>query len=270
MSPGARSPRSYLFVPGQRPDRFAKAAGSGAEAIILDLEDAVGPTQKDEARAHVQAWFAGGGAGLVRINGAGTPWHAADLDMLAALPGVAVMLPKAEPDAVAAFAQRLPDRPLIALVETARGLAQLRDTVQLPGVARLAFGNLDFGADARIPGTGPVLDPARFEIALAARLGDLPPPIDGVTVELTAPEAIAADIARARALGFGAKLCIHPAQVGAVNTGFAPSAAEIDWAERILAALEAAAGAVVQVDGKMVDRPLIDRAQQILADAQPG
>ena len=137
----------------------------------------------------------------------------------------------------------------------------------MPGVARLAFGNLDFGADARIPEGGAILDPARFELVMASRLANLPPPIDGVTVALSEPEAIRGDIRRARGQGMGAKLCIHPAQVAPVNAGFSPTPGEIDWAQRILAALEAAAGSVVQVDGKMVDRPLIDRARQILQDA---
>lgn len=256
-------PRSYLFVPGQRADRFAKAAAVGAGAVIFDLEDAVGPEFKDEARANIAEWFGAGGRGIVRINPPDTPWHGADLAMLSGI-GATVMVPKADPAALAAVAARLPGRPLIALVETVAGLAALRETIRIPALARIAFGNLDFGADARIPEGGAVLDPARFEIVMASRLGRLPPPIDGVTTALTDPDAIAADIRRARAMGFGAKLCIHPAQVGPVEQGFAPTMDEIDWARRIHAALEAAAGSVVQVDGKMVDRPLIDRAAQIL------
>lgn len=256
-------PRSYLFVPGHRPDRFDKAAAAGAGAVILDLEDAVGPQDKDAARGHVRDWLAAGGQALVRINAAGTPWHAADLSALSGL-GAEVMVPKATPHAMAEVARSLPGRALTALVETVEGLAGLRQTVHVPGVARLAFGNLDFGADARIPGGGAALDPARFELVMAARLGNLPPPVDGVTTALKDPEVIAADVARARAMGFGAKLCIHPAQVAPVNAGFAPTLDEVDWAHRILAALEGAGGAAVQVDGKMVDRPLRDRAEEIL------
>ncbi|MBB4303236.1 citrate lyase subunit beta/citryl-CoA lyase [Rhodobium orientis] len=262
-----KHPRSYLFVPGQRPDRFAKAAASGADAVILDLEDAVGPDAKDDARGHVRDWFAQGGGGLVRINGSDTPWHEDDLAALADMPEATVMVPKAEPEALGRIATRLPGRPLVALVETVAGLAAVRETARLGAVVRIAFGNLDFGADARIPESGSVLDPARFEIVMASRLGDLAPPVDGVTTNLKDITAIDADVARVRGMGFGAKLCIHPAQVAAVNDGFSPTPAEIDWAQRILAALQAAAGSVVQVDGKMVDRPLIDRARQILLDA---
>ncbi|WP_339947313.1 CoA ester lyase [uncultured Albimonas sp.] len=262
-------PRSYLFVPGLRPDRFAKAAAAGADAIILDLEDAVGPDQKDEARAHVSSWLADGGAGLVRINGEGTPWFEDDLAMLSYASEARVMVPKAEPSALAAVAARLPGRPLLALVETAAGLASLREAARMPGVARLAFGNLDFSADMGMDPPDPALDPARFEIVLASRLAGLPPPVDGVRVELEDSDGLSADVLRVRALGFGGKLCIHPAQVGPVNTGFSPSEAELAWAARIETAMAEAAGAAVRVDGKMVDKPLLEKARRILANA-PG
>ena len=259
-------PRSYLFVPGQRPDRFAKAAASGADAIILDLEDAVGPEQKEEARAHVARWLAEGGAGLVRINGEGTPWFEDDLAMLAGHAETGVMVPKAEPSALAAVAGRLPGRPLLALIETAAGLASLREEARAPGVARLAFGNLDFSADLAMDAPDEALDPARFEIVLASRLAGLPPPVDGVRVELEDADGLAAEVRRKRGLGFGAKLCIHPAQVAPVNAGFSPSEADVDWARRIEAAMAEAAGAAVRVDGKMVDKPLLEKARRILAN----
>lgn len=258
-------PRSYLFVPGRMPDRFAKAAGSGADEIILDLEDAVGPETKDQARDNVVRWFFSGGRGVVRMNGMESPWFDADLAALSQSAASAVMVPKATPASLAAVAERLPGRDLIALIETAEGLAHLRTAVTVSGVTRLAFGNLDFGADMRIPGNGSVLDPARFEIVLASRLGDLSQPIDGVTPELKDSAIIASDAARSRALGFGGKLCIHPAQIVATNTAFDPTAEELDWAGRVIASLEAANGSAIQVDGKMVDKPVIDRAQQILA-----
>lgn len=258
-------PRSYLFVPGNRPERFAKAAASGAHCIIIDLEDAVGPEDKDAARGHAVQWFADGGSGVVRVNGADTPWFEADLAALSNTRQAAVMVPKAEPESLAHTARRLPQRPLIALVETVSALIGLPDLVAVPGVERLAFGNLDFGIDARIPGAGPVLDPARFQIAIHSRQAGLPPPIDGVTVAIRDAAALRDDVARAKALGFTAKLCIHPSQVAEVNAGFAPAADEIDWARRIVAAAVQAGGAAVQVDGKMVDRPVLDRARAILA-----
>lgn len=262
-----RTPRSYLFVPGQSPERFSKAVASGADAIILDLEDAVGPDAKSRARDNVMMWLRKDGEGIVRINGVDSPWFEEDLAALSGCQPMTVMVPKAQPIALTTVAERLPGFPLIALIESVEGLALLRQSVACAQVDRLAFGNLDFSADARISGTGPVLDPARFEIVLASRLGGLHAPIDGVTVELGDTDALKADIGRSRMAGFGAKLCIHPAQIDATNAGFIPSGTEIDWARRVLAAIQTAAGSVVQVDGKMVDRPVIERARQVLGAA---
>lgn len=256
---------SYLFVPGDRPERFAKAAASGAHRIVLDLEDAVGPDAKAGARDHVHAWFATGGAGVVRINGADTPWFGEDLAALAALPQAEIMVPKAEPDSLARVSAALPGRPLIALIETVAGLVDIHAVARSASVRRLAFGHLDFGVDARMPGPAGVFDPARFQIALASRHAGLAPPIDGVTVALDDEAELAADVARARDLGFSAKLCIHPRQVGAVNAGFAPSAAEAEWARRVLAAVAESRGGVVQMEGKMVDKPLLEKARAILS-----
>lgn len=257
-------PFSYLFVPGHRPDRFAKAASAGAHRIILDLEDAVGAGAKDTARENVDAWFSRGGQGIVRINGEGTPWLQADIALMRRHHQAEIMVPKAEPDALRRIVAELPGRPLIAIVETAEGLARLRETVKVPGVARIAFGNIDFGADVRIPGTGQVLDYARFEIALASRLGDLPRPIDGVTASLEDSDELVTDIRRAHQIGFAAKLCIHPRQVPYVNEGFGSTRAEVEWARGVVQALDAAAGDVVEFNGKMVDQPMLLRARQIL------
>lgn len=257
-------PASYLFVPGHRPDRFAKAAASGAHRIILDLEDAVGADAKEAARGHVHAWSDAGGHAVVRINGADSRWFADDLALAAAHPQLTVMVPKATPDVLKLVADRLAGRELIGIIETVEGLVGARASACLDGVTRLAFGNVDFGVDARIPGGGAALDGARFEIVLASRLGNLPPPVDGVTVSLDSMDDLDADIRRGRGMGFSAKLCIHPRQVEPVNRGFAPTEREVTWATEVVAALEAASGDVVQVNGKMVDRPMILRARQIL------
>ena len=261
--------RSYLFVPGDRPDRFAKAAATGAHEIILDLEDAVAPSAKPAARDHVAQWFAGGGAGLVRINGLDTPFASDDLAMLTRCPSASVMVPKANAGALDEVARALPDRPLIALIETVEGLLAIHAVAASAGVTRLAFGNLDFSADARIPDAAEALDPARFDIVIASRAAGLAAPIDGVTTEIADEARLAADIARAVRLGFGGKLCIHPRQVGPVAEGFAPRPDEVRWAHRVVAAVEEGAG-VVQVDGKMVDAPVILRARAILEASGGG
>jgi len=259
-------PRSYLFVPGNRPDRFAKAASSGADQIILDLEDAIGPHEKDMARQNVVHWFQQGRTGVVRINGSDTPWSDADLAAMADCPGAQIMAPKAAPQSLLQIASLLPERGIIALIESVAGLVKIHEVAASTNIIRLAFGNLDFGTDARIPGTGPTLDSARFQIAIASRHANLPPPIDGVTVELKNSKILTEDIMRGRNIGFSAKLCIHPSEIAQVNEGFSPSNKEINWAQGIVKAIADSAGAVVQVDGKMVDKPMLMRAQAILAD----
>lgn len=262
-----RTPRSYLFVPGQKSDLFAKASAGQADKIILDLEDAVGADLKDQARENVAAWVTGGGSAIVRINGMESPWCADDLAAFADLDGVEIMVPKANAETVTEVANRLPKARLIALIETAQGLADVQSVVQVPGVVRLAFGNLDFASDMRIPDSGEVLDPARFQLVLASRLGNLPQPVDGVTPDFRNADVLTTDLNRTRAMGFTGKLCIHPSQVAPANTLLGPSEDELAWAKRVIDALEAAKGSVVQIDGKMIDTPLARKAEQLLSDA---
>ncbi|MEY2729596.1 MAG: hypothetical protein RL584_722 [Pseudomonadota bacterium] len=269
--------RAALFVPATRADRIPKALASGADAVIVDLEDAVAPQDKDSARAALDVALAhqhrasatapsAGPALWVRVN-TGAPWSDQDLALCARHAAVqAVVVPKAESarQMQAAF-EACGHKPLVALIETAEGYARRDDVASHPAVKRLAFGSIDFQLDLGISGEGDALLVFRSGLVLASRLAGLPAPLDGVTVEVANPEVVAADAARARALGFGGKLCIHPQQVGPVNAAFSPSPAEIDWAQRVVAACEASAGAAVAVDGKMVDRPVLLRAQALLA-----
>lgn len=257
-----------LFVPANRPERFVKAAASEADAIILDLEDAVPLASKAEARAALCADFTCGPV-YVRINATGTPWHADDLAAVASLPCAAVIVPKAErPDRLAAITHLLgPDRPVIALIETALGLAQARSIAAVPGVARLAFGSIDFCADLGCAHTREALLLARLELVLASRLAGLTPPLDGVTVAIDDTKLAISDARHARELGFAGKLCIHPRQVGSILAGFRPEATEIAWARKVLAASDGA----VAIDGAMVDEPVRMRARSILGRAgEPG
>jgi citrate lyase subunit beta/citryl-CoA lyase len=266
--------RSYLFVPGDRPERFAKALDSGADRVILDLEDAVQPAAKVSAREAVLDWISKSGETghadvLVRINGVDTPWHADDLAAFGVQSKsvIGLILPKTESvEAVSAVCSRLAGKPLIALIETVRGLLHLRELTACSGVARVAFGSVDFCADAGIEGEDEELHFVRSHLVLESRLAKLPPPIDGVTIVLDDEERIRRDVARARRFGFGAKLCIHPKQVGSVNTGFSPSADEVEWARRVVIASEGSGerGAIA-VDGKLVDKPVLDRARRLLA-----
>ena len=270
------SARSFLFVPGQRPERFGKALASGADAVILDLEDAVPLTSKDDARTAIaMAWTNLTGPErarlLVRINPAGTPWHAQDLALLQQLVGLgAVMLPKAESSrAIADIVQVCPGLPVLPLLESAEGFAQLDDIARAPQVLRLGLGHIDLQADIGMA-CGPdeaELAPARWALVTVTRRARLAPAVDGVTTATGDEHAVLRDTQRSRRFGFGAKLCIHPNQVAGVHQGFAPTETERDWAERVLAAEAEAGGGAFSVDGKMVDAPVLALARQWLARA---
>ncbi|QOL48748.1 HpcH/HpaI aldolase/citrate lyase family protein [Massilia litorea] len=265
----ARTPRSYLFVPGNRPERFARAFGSGADAVIVDLEDAVAPDQKEAAREALAAWRAEGRAHpaqlVVRINDDASAWFDADLAALRTLGPCTVMLPKAESasqiDRVAAAL--VPGTRVIALIESARGLLEVDAIAAAPAVERLAFGTLDYALDLGLTDDPRGLLYPASRIALASRAAGLPAPIAGVTAAINDEAALRDDVGLARACGFGAKMCIHPRQVEALHAMLAPTPEQRDWAARVLAAAQAGTGAV-QVDGKMVDRPVLLRASAIL------
>jgi citrate lyase subunit beta/citryl-CoA lyase len=256
--------RSYLFVPGDRPERFDKALAAGAGQVILDLEDAVAPESKQRARDAVAAFLSADRPVVVRINAAGTPWFDDDLAM-AARPGVTVMVPKAESAAALASVQRAaPQARLLPLIESAAGMSAVDEIARAPQVQRLVFGSIDFQLDLGIEGDAEELLYFRSRIVLASRLADLEPPVDGVCTALDDADALRAESARARRLGFGAKLCIHPRQVAVVEAAFAPSDEEVAWATRVLDAAEGAHGAAVAVDGRMVDRPVLLKARRLL------
>jgi len=256
--------RTLLFVPANRPERFAKAAAVGPDAVILDLEDAVAGDDKDAARALLTRDFTDLPV-IVRINPVGTEWHEADVRAAAALRPSAVILPKSEePAQIAGVAACLAEVALFCLVETARGIATARDIAALTCVQRLIFGSVDYCADIGMAHNRDLLLPARSELVLAARLAGIAAPIDGVTTRLDDPEELAGDAHHARALGMAGKLCIHPRQVPVVKAAFAPDAGEIAWATRVLAS----GGGAASVGGEMVDAPVRARARAILAAAQ--
>jgi citrate lyase subunit beta/citryl-CoA lyase len=250
--------RSYLFVPGNRPERFGKAVASGAGAVILDLEDAVAPEGKAVARQAVCDWLrANPGAAWVRINGIDSEFYEMDVKALGHVAPSGYMLPKAE------TAVELPG-PVIPIVESAAGLWNALDVARGPRVQRLAFGSVDFQLDAGIQGDDEALLHARSQLVLVSRIARIEAPIDGVTVQIGDEERLQADVARARDLGFGAKLCIHPNQVAAVERGFAPSEEELRWARAVVSAFEGAAGNAVRLEGKLIDLPVVERAKRLL------
>ena len=259
--------RSYLFVPGDRPERFDKALMSGAHAVILDLEDAVMPAHKPQARTAMRAWLLQTTARVwVRVNPADTAWHAEDCALLGLAAVCGVMVPKAQDaPALARLAGGLrPEQRIIPLVESVAGWFGALALAQVPQVQRLAFGSMDFMVDSGIQGDGKELDAVRTHLVLVSRLAGVASPIDGVSLAIDNARQLEADVRRSRRYGCGAKLCIHPRQIAGVHRGFAPTPLEIDWAHRVLAALAAGPLGAITVDGKLVDKPIAMRAQSIL------
>lgn len=260
-------PVSYLFVPGNRPERFGKALASGADQVILDLEDAVAPADKLAAREAVRASLDPEYPAAVRINSADSEWFEQDLT-LCGMPGVAaVVLPKAAQvaDVARVIAAGAPQ--VLALIESAEGIANANALAASEGVSRLMFGSIDFSVDLGIEGDERELDYFRSVLVLASRLAGIAPPVDGVTTAIDDVDLLRRETLRGKRFGFGGKLCIHPKQLATVHATYLPSNEEVHWAMRVLDAARAAGGGAVAVDGKMVDRPVMVRAEGILQAA---
>lgn len=258
--------RTYLFVPGNRPDRFDKACLAGADAVIVDLEDAVPSHEKVFARSALVNWLSDTQSVFVRINAEGTEWFEDDIIACANAGVAGVILSKAEGiDAIRMVVNRC-HRVVVPLIETAKGFANLRALSEEESVMRFAFGSIDFQVDLGIDGDDRELLFFRSQLVLASRLADIQPPIDGICEAIDDTERLRADTLRSRRLGFGAKLCIHPRQLAVVNATFRPTRDEISWAKRVVDAMAAAQGAAVSVDGKMVDRPVLSRAERIIRE----
>jgi citrate lyase subunit beta/citryl-CoA lyase len=268
--------RSFLFVPADRLERLAKALAGEAHAVIVDLEDAVAPADKAGAQQALgAAWQALAPEHrqrtLVRINASGTPWHDDDVALLRQLgPELGgVVVPKAE--SVAALQSVFRERggvALLPLVETAEGLHALDLICRASGVRRLAFGHLDFQADVGMHCSADEteLDSVRLALVLASRRAGLAAPVDGVTASLDDEARLAADAARSRRFGFGAKLCIHPRQIAVVNSALGPTAAEREWARGVVEASRSAGAGAFRLNGQMIDAPVLDRARAILRE----
>lgn len=265
-----RRARTLLFVPGARPDRFARALATAADLVVVDLEASVRPVDKARARAAACAWLAANGEGaarvLVRLNPVDSPWFGDDVSALRDVPCAGVM--QAMANGVAAVTTSLaaitPAMPLVALVETAAGILAADDIAGVPGVARLAFGNMDYATDTGTRGRDALAYPSA-RLVLASRAAGLPAPIAGVTAAFRDGTALEAEAGWERDQGFGGKLCIHPDQLPIVARVFAPSEAELAWARRVVAA--AGDSYAVEVDGALVDRPVVERARRLLDDA---
>jgi citrate lyase beta subunit len=280
-----RSARSFLFVPGDRPERVGRALASDADAVIVDLEDAVRADQKHVARSVVRALRVGPGNRpplvLVRVNAVGSAEFAADVE--AALEGgaAALMVPKFVPGRQADALDEMlsvieyargasTTTPVVGLIESAAGVLGLSGRLALPArVSRLAFGAADYYADLGLSyqPTGIHTELAMATLVVASAAAGLAAPLASPHFVLDDETGLASASRRARDLGFGGALCIHPAQLATVNAQFRPSDEEWVWAQRVVEAWDdpahRASGAI-RVDGELVDEAMVRRARQIL------
>jgi len=269
--------RSVLFVPGTRSDRFDKALAAGADAVILDLEDAVDAGRKAEARDTVAAFLTTAPASpplvFVRVNAPGSPWIEEDLARAPEFAGIhGLVVPKVEsPGHLEAVARHAPERRVIPLIEGARAVLDAPAIAAADAhVLALLFGAEDLTADLGISRTidGEELLFARSQVVLAAASVGAEA-IDAVFTDLADTDRLLIDARRARALGFRGKMAIHPKQVPVINRAFSPTAEEVARARRIVSSFEAAGDeGVTRMDDEMIEAPVATRARRIIALAE--
>jgi citrate lyase beta subunit len=273
--------RSLLFTPAGDARKADKALAGAADLVVLDLEDAIAPGRKDEVRDWLVGYLTGGPsrAPWVRINAPGTPWGAADLAAIAGLPVAGLVLPKASARALDAIASAHPGLlgkalPVIALIETARGVREAYQVARHGQVAALMLGGADLGAELNWihRPDGLELLHARSSLVVDSAAAGIRPPFDVVRIDYRDTGGLIAEALQARSLGFGGKACIHPDQVGPVHEVFSPSPEEVDSAREIVAAFDAAirqGQGVAVARGQMIDQPVVTRARALLAAAEP-
>ncbi|MET2828300.1 HpcH/HpaI aldolase/citrate lyase family protein [Mesorhizobium shangrilense] len=263
-APEPHVPVAPLFVPADRPERFEKADRSGADAVIIDLEDAVAPAAKDGARSNLHYALTLRNPTFIRVNSEDSNWYNADLAAVRALGLRRICLPKAESAATLdAIVQTLgEDIEILALIETARGLETAAALAGHSHVVRLAFGPADFALDLGVAASEALKAHALMRLAVASRAAGKPLPFDGPSFEVADTTKLFSECQQALAHGAGGKLCIHPAQTSHIISAFQPSAEQLGWAQRVVDAAQD--GAARLVDGKMIDAPIIAQAQALL------
>ncbi|GAA2171065.1 CoA ester lyase [Agrococcus versicolor] len=259
----AQIARSWLLVPASQPDLFEIAQASDADAIIIDMEDAVAANDKKQARKDTLAWLNSGHRAWVRINDASSDFWSDDCAALKRAEGLeGVMLAKSESSShVDDTADRLPDGiHILALVETARGVQQVERIANAPSTFRIAFGTGDFKRDTATGEDPLALAYARSQLVIASRAARLPAPIDGPTLDLA---RLPAGTAHAKEMGMSGKLCLNHAHTATINEGLSPAPDDVAWAHGFISAFEASGGKIT--DGS--DLPRLARAQKIVQQA---
>jgi citrate lyase beta subunit len=267
--------RSVLFAPAAEEAKLRKALETSADAVVADLEDGTAPEEKDAARGIVEALYVGASAGRVRglrVNAPDTEWLERDLELAGGLELDFVMLPKATPEAVEVLGPTGP--PVLATVETATGLRLAHETATAERVFALALGSHDLGAELRTEPRpdGLELLYARSKVVADSASAGRRPPFDTVYLDVRDTAGLEQECVLARTLGFRGKLCIHPGQLEPVSRIFAPDEEELAWARRVVEAYEQGlreGRGAVALDGRMVDLPIVRRAERLLAEAGP-
>jgi len=274
--PVALLPRSYLFVPGRDAHRIGKALESAADAVVIDLEDAVAQEEKEAARRVVKEAMREKGSRphvYVRINGLHSPFWQADCECAQEAGFAGIMVPKvgSAEDIVRLKRELTAEMTIIPLIETARGVHFAYEIALADAaVTRLAFGAVDYSLDLGIALTDEQLELVypRSRLAVASRAAGIDPPIDTVFTDLNHEKGLIRETRMAKRLGFRGKLLIHPKQIQPVHTVFSPTKDELAWAQAVVEAFQAAEKqgvAAISVDGKMVDYPVYKHALTILA-----
>ena len=264
---GRRRPlmdRSYLFAPGHNEKLLSKVFDAGADAVMLDLEDAVPADHKDTARRLVAEILVDHPA-WVRINAAGTELCAADLEAVGAV-AYGIRIPKTEsPDDVRWVAERAPGKPIICAIESARGVLAAYDIARVPGVRHLAMGGVDLQRDLHAGNGNLQTLYVRSQLVVASRAAGIERPIDSVYPQLDDETGLREQAQFALSLGFFGKSAIHPRQLSVLHEVFTPNDEEIAWAQEVVAAFDAAGGAALQLpSGEFVDVPVAERAKRVL------
>lgn len=267
-----------LYVPGDRPDRFAKAAASGADVVILDLEDAVAPAAKEQAREAVGAWLSARAAGpdahipavQIRVNPLGSAWGAGDAAMLGGLAyRVEVRVPKVRlTDDLDAWAELLPQLPLHAILESAAGVEAAAAIAAHPAVATIGLGEADLAADLGTSGEE-ALAWVRSRLVVAARATGLPAPMQSVYAHVTDLDGLAHSCERGRSMGLLGRAAIHPRQLPVIARAYRPSPDAVTRAREVLTAVQDAVasgrGVAVLPDGSMLDAAMVPAARRVLS-----
>ncbi|MEN2751289.1 CoA ester lyase [Psychrobacter sp. FBL11] len=264
--------KTWLFVPATRIDRVNKAFASSADAVIVDLEDAVALEDKAQARNALQEYYESADYQpvWVRINQASSTDFAKDITACEQMPNLAgVILPKAEQPADIEYIHHLTGLSVIALIENAIGLHQVDAMAKASGLLAFSYGFLDLcndlGVQVGTPAADIVANQIRYQLILTSKINQLSPPIDTVYPDFNDAKGLSARVQLWSQMGMSGMLCIHPKQVAVVQNALQPTDAEVEFARRVVAEYERSGQAVFKVEGEMVDAPVIERCMQLLA-----